>query len=336
MLSHNLPALQIVANRIVTTETITPVRLRGVNRSGLEYAAPDPPGFFANAGFSEREFDEIAAWAGNVIRLPFNQARVLDADLSAEYLETIDRVISLAAKRGSYTLLDLQWLDSVSPRGHLSSGEPNFVPPLPNLASVEVWSKLARRYCQETAVLYDLFNEPHDPLADDDGDLDGIRPDGSIFPLPRRRVRFRDWNAWAGHLARAVRNQHPDALIFVSGVDWGYDLCHFPSPDLPRVVYSSHVYPSKTKSWPSAFGNLSAKSPVFVGEFGGVEENLSWGQELLSYLDARQIGWAAWSWSDHPHLVTASEYAPTVFGELVRDALRSGPNSRLINTDRIP
>jgi aryl-phospho-beta-D-glucosidase BglC (GH1 family) len=323
VLSHKLPALRTLDNRIVKSEAHSPVRLRGINRSGLEYAAGDGPGFFANAGFSKREFDEIAAWGGNVIRLPFNQARVLDAELSTEYLETIDRVISLAAERGSYTLLDLQWLDSLWPRGRLSSGELNFVPPLPNLASLEVWSKLAHRYCQETAVLYDLFNEPHDPLPDDDDDLNGIRPDGTLFPLRRRRVRFQEWNAWATHLTRAIRNQNRDALIFVSGVDWGYDLHHFPSPDLPGVVYSSHVYPNKTRSWRLAFGNLSKKAPVFIGEFGGFDEHLSWGQELLTYLDARQIGWAAWSWSDHPRLVNSRDgYRPTLFGELVRNSLR--------------
>ncbi len=323
MLSHHLPALRTVGNRIVECETLSPVRLRGINRSGLEYAAPEPPGFLANVGISERELDEIAAWGGNVIRLPFNQARVLGGPFSDPYLEALDQVISLAAERGNYTLLDLHWLHSALPRGHLASGDANFVPPLPNLASLEAWSQLARRYHGEAAVLYDLFNEPHDPLPDDNGELDGIRPDGSTFRLPRRRVRFRDWNAWAAQLAHAVRSHNPNALIFVSGMDWGYDLQRFPSPDLPGVVYSSHVYPSKTKSWHSAFGRLSAEAPVFVGEFGGVEEQLLWGQELLGYLDARQIGWAAWSWADHPHLVKAQRgYEPTPFGVLVRNSLR--------------
>ncbi len=245
MLSANLPALSILGNRIVDSKTLRPVRLRGVNRSGLEYATAEPPGFLANARISEYEFDEIAAWGGNVIRLPFNQAHVLPGWFSEPYLEALDRVISLTAERGSYTLLDLHWLDSVSPRGHLANGEPNFVPPLPNLSSLAVWSRLARRYREQTAVLYDLFNEPHDPLPDDNGSLDGIRPDKTLFPLARRRVRFRDWNAWAAQLTHAIRSENPHALIFVSGVDWGYNLRHFPSPDLPGVVYSSHVYPGK-------------------------------------------------------------------------------------------
>jgi hypothetical protein len=324
LLSHNLPALRTLGNRIVDCETLRPVRLRGVNRSGLEYAAPEPLGFLASAGISEYELDAIAAWGGNVIRLPFNQAHVLAGPSSEPYLEALDHVITLAAERGSYTLLDLHWLDSASPRGRLSNGEINFVPPLPNLASVSTWSQLARRYREETAVLYDLFNEPHDPLPDDTSELDRIRPDGSLFALARRRVRFRDWNAWAAQLARTVRSQNPNALIFVSGMDWGYDLRRFPSPDLPEIVYSSHVYPSKTRSWDSAFGNLSAEAPIFVGEFGGVEEDLPWGKKLLSYLDARQIGWAGWSWSDHPHLVkSASAYEPTPFGALVRNSLRN-------------
>ncbi len=325
MLTHKLPPLRTLGNTIVNSETLRPIRLRGINRSGLEYASAAAPGFLANAGISQYEFDRIAAWGGNVIRLPFNQARVLaSAPLDREsYLEALDQVITLAAERGSYTLLDLQWLDSISPRGRLANGEANFVPPLPNRASMEAWSQLAHRYRYENAVLYDLFNEPHDPLPDDTGELNGIRPDGSLFALPRRHVRLGDWKAWASHLARAVRSQNPNALIFVSGIDWGYDLGGFPASDLPDVVYSSHVYPGKTRSWRSAFGRLSRQAPVFIAEYGGTEEDLSWGQKLLDYLDDLDIGWAAWSWSDRPHLVrSANGYEPTPFGELVRDGLR--------------
>ena len=55
-------------------------------------------------------------------------------------------------------------------------------------------------------------------------------------------------------------------------------------------------------------------------EFGGVDEDVEWGNYLLDYLEDLEIGWAAWSYSDHPHLVTA-DARTTPFGELVRQRL---------------
>ena len=57
-----------------------------------------------------------------------------------------------------------------------------------------------------------------------------------------------------------------------------------------------------------------------MAEFGGVDEDVEWGGYLLDYLEDLEIGWAAWSYSDHPHLVTA-DARTTPFGELVRQRL---------------
>ncbi len=324
MLSCDLAALRSFENRIVNRETLQPVRLRGINRSGLEYSPLDFPGSLARAGICAAEFDEIASWGASLIRLPFNQSWALANPVydAEPYLASLDQAIAWAAERGMYTLLDLQWLDAITPRGHLSGGRKNFVPPLPDFASLRLWTLLARRYRDEPAVLYDVFNEPHDPLPDDTEELHGLRPDGLSFILRHRSVRLSEWRPWAVRLVAAVRSENPNALIFVSGLNWGYDLQGFPAPELQDVVYSSHVYRNKTKSWDKAFGNLSRTCPVFVAEWGGRADDLAWGTKLLQYLDEREIGWAAWSWSDEPRLIRPeSAYGPTEFGKLVRDSL---------------
>lgn len=322
MLSCRLPPLCTRGAKIVNAETSEPVRLRGVNRSGLEYSAP--PGSLAIAGICESEFDEIASWGANLVRIPFNQAWALktsEYDPEA-YLSALDQVIALAAERDAYTMLDLQWLDADSPRGRLPNGRANFVPPLPNLRTIELWRQLASRYRGEPAVLYDIFNEPHDPLPGDPGEFEGIRSDQTLVPIRRRCVTSVEWQPWAIRLVSAIRCEHTGALIFVSGVDWGYDLERLPCADLEGVVYSSHVYPAKKKPWRSAFGNLSAQVPVFIAEWGGLEEDLSWGREVARYFDDRDLGWAAWSWSDHPRLVQPGSCEPTTFGSLIRELLR--------------
>ena len=319
-----LPALSTAGNKIIRADTGKAVLLRGVNRSGLEYSSPDPPGSLARAAITVDELDAIAAWGANLIRVPFNQEWALPTpSYDAEpYLAALDFVIEAAAARGLYTLLDLQWLNATQPRGTLRNGRPNFVPPLPNTNSIRLWTHLARRYQQSTSVLFDLFNEPHDPLPGDPVPLEAINAEGELSTLRHKRVRFREWQPWATHLIRAIRREHPAALVFVSGVDWGYDLEDFSLADA-NIVYSSHVYPNKRKSWDKAFGHLARRAPVFIGELGGQDADMTWGRKLLDYLEERQIGWAAWSWSDHPHLIQAgsTRFEPTLFGSLIRESL---------------
>jgi len=324
MISSALSLLAVTGNQIVTVPGGQAIRLRGLNRSGLEYSLRAEGNVLATAGISESELDAISAWGANLIRLPFNQSWVLTTDdYDAEpYLQALDCVVGWASALGMYTLLDLQWIDHLTPRGYLQDGSPNFVPALPDLASLTAWRLLARRYSREPAVLYDLFNEPHDLLAGDPHPLRVIRPDGTLLGVRGRRVKAAAWHPWAKALVAAIRAENPVALIFASGLDWGYDLADFPLASVEGVVYSSHVYPQKKKHWDQAFGNLSRTHPVFVGELGGRDIDLAWGEKLLSYLDERQIGWAAWSWSDNPRLLHPGPgYRPTIFGALVRQSL---------------
>jgi aryl-phospho-beta-D-glucosidase BglC (GH1 family) len=317
-LSNGLPGLGTSGNRIINLANGQPVILRGVNRSGLEYAGPDEQGFLSGASLSRSEIEFIVKkWKCNIIRLPFNQDFVLRGRLGLsgeEYQKAVDQVISWASALGAYTLLDLQWLDA----DRVYGGDRNFVAPLPNMASVELWTTLARRYASEPAVLYDLFNEPHDRLDDDPYPLN--KEDGSTYPLSQRRVTMKEWQPWARKLTEAIRSENPDALVFISGTNWGYDLRGV-RMDLENIVYSTHVYPARGNEWSEAFGNLSKSAPVFAGEFGGNDTpgDLDFIQRLIRYLGDLEIGWTAWSWSDNPFLVT--RYAPTAFGELVRQTL---------------
>lgn len=351
-LSNGLVRLVVSGRQIVAGPSAEPLRLRGVNRSGLEYAEPGTQGFLDSAGISESEIAwMVSEWGANVIRVPFTQDWVLRGRGTlppSAYLDAIDHVIYWAARAGAYTMLDLQWLDADVPCGRNADGSFNRVPSLPNTDSMVVWSTLAERYRDEPAVLFDVFNEPHDPLPDDPTALEGIDEAGHVFPLPARRVSMAEWQPWARHLVRAIRRVHAQSLIFVSGVNWAYDLRGMPltmaedSNDVfPNLVYSTHVYPwcgafsergrrrfpfATSPSWGEAFGRLSRTVPVFVAEWGGGPEHVRWGETLIRYLRRLDIGWAAWSWSDYPRLVVnaqAQEWDPTDFGRLVRRALNS-------------
>src|SRR6516162_5189624 len=122
-LSHGLPELLTSDNQILRADTMQPVLLRGVNRSGLEYTTSSGEGFLAAAQFTTDEVREMVVnWRCNIIRLPFNQDWALHGNSShsaEDYLASIDQVISWAASLGAYTILDLHWLDAKTVYGHI-------------------------------------------------------------------------------------------------------------------------------------------------------------------------------------------------------------------------
>lgn len=321
---RRLPMLGTRGRSIVREDTGASVRLCGVNLSSLEYSEPHEVGFLRASRITRDEVLRVTESLGaNILRVPFNQDWALRGRgefTSEDYMTALDEVIGWAVEGGAYTLLDLQWLDADTVRG----GPRQFVAPLPDAGSINVWSKLAMRYHGCPSVLFDLFNEPHDRLPEDPLPL--RHPDGSAYRLPwRRKVYARNWRPWALRLIDAIRLVHPMSLIFVSGVNWGYDLRGM-KLDRANLVYSAHVYPDKHPDWDTAFGRFAETSPVFIGELGGEEKDLGWGKELMAYLDEKGLGWAAWSWRDWPHL--QREGTLTAFGDLVAESLHGERSAR--------
>lgn len=329
-LSNGLPTLITSGNRILRADQMRRVLLRGVNRSGLEYSEPGEVGFLAAARITQDEISEIIqGWRANIIRLPFNQDWCLNgcaSQTAEDYLASLDQVIMWAAELGAYTILDLQWLDADTIYGTtenpIQGRTGNHVPPAPNESTITLWRTLAGRYKDEPAVIFDILNEPHDVLADDPHPLDLINADGQVAASNETRFTAQHWSKWAGLLTGSIREIKPEGIIMVGGVDWAFDLWGV-QVNAPNIVYSTHIYSNRRKKdWEKALGRYR-DIPVFVGEWGGTDQDLDFGTDLAAIMRERDLGWAAWSWSDFPRLVSNPNYAPTSFGTLVRDELTS-------------
>jgi hypothetical protein len=293
--------LRAVANQLRAGDQV--VRLRGVNLSGLEYSR----GVVTNA-----VLDEIASWGANFLRLPFNQEWLLG---DPGYLDELERAAHDAAVRGLYVLFDLHWLAYGRRRGSNPDGSNVATPPLPDGDSPRAWARMAERFAQHPAVMFDLLNEPHDRLAGDAFPLQAA--DGSLLGS---QVGAAEWHPWVRRLAEEIRRHAPETALFVSGTDWGFQLAPL---DLDNIVYASHIYPYPGKrtraDWERA---LAVAGPVVITELGPLDGDgdLAKMNELLDFLDEKGYGWAAWSWRDWPALHSGNDL--TEWGRLVRERLR--------------
>ena len=151
-----------------------------------------------------------------------------------------------------------------------------------------------------------------------------IGPDGEIVESDASTVGAEEWVPWAKRLVAEIREVRPKGLILVGGVDWAFDLRGV-RVEAPGIVYSAHIYPHhKPATWWKAL-DAAGDVPVFIGEWGGTDNDLEFGRQLSERLRELGLGWTAWSWADYPQLVQTPrvpDYEPTAFGALVRRQLR--------------
>lgn len=129
-----------------------------------------------------------------------------------------------------------------------------------------------------------------------------------------------------------VHSINPDAIVMVSGVDFGYDLREALNNPVKRsnVIYETHPYPWKGECWKAVVRKLSKCYPVFVGEWG-YSPQLSlgynadnYGKPLVNFCKELNIGWTAWVWHNEwqpPMLNSFDDYSTTDFGSFVKEVL---------------
>src|ERR1700716_3818699 len=107
------PAVRVQGNGLVDSAG-RPVRLRGVNRSGAEYACAQGWGIFDGPSDSA-SVSAIASWRTNVVRVPLNETcwlginGVTAAYSGASYQNAIADFVALLNRNGLVVILDLHW-----------------------------------------------------------------------------------------------------------------------------------------------------------------------------------------------------------------------------------
>ena len=335
-----LPALRVQGTRLVD-ERGRAVRLRGVNCASLEWSAD------GDGRIQKTVEVAVVGWRANLIRLPLSQDRWFgkgpeQSDGGVSYRRLVRQIVDYCAERNAYVMLDLQWSDAGEWGRRIGQHR------MPDRNSVAFWTNAATAFKNHPAVLFDLYNEPHDVTWDE------WSKGGQLTETDEKTKEVYQYQAVGmPALFNAVRATGARNVVVVAGINWAFELGgildgrKIVDSKGRGVVYAVHPYPhkydglglEKIDQWVARFEAFSKKLPLMVTEFGSIEEwwpfpkewNYSdekWNRETLRQLEAHGWSWAAWDFhpTAKPSLISGWDYEPTPsFGVWVKKALTANP-----------
>jgi endoglucanase len=314
------------------------VRLRGVNAASLEWTT-DGEGHILNTINTA-----IKDWKANIIRVPLSQDRWFgkapeQKDGGVAYRALVKQVVDTIAAQDCYVMLDLHWSDA----GVWGKQIGQHV--MPDENSVAFWKECAAAYKNNPAVLFDLYNEPHDTTWDIW--LNG----GEVTEHDRQRNYTSTFQAVGmQRMLDTVRSTGAKNVVVAGGLDWSYDMSGFlagkqlKDPKGNGVIYANHAYPFKgdtVEKWIVKMEAAAKEIPIIVSEFGAEarrgasqDSSASWVEQVLKVLKDHDWDWTAWDLhpAAGPRLVSDWNYTPTPsFGAPVKQALAEEAARRTTN-----
>ena len=325
--------LHVAGNRLVNALGQAVV-LRGVNRSGTESACVLNGGW----GFSEGPLDQASvnamkAWRVNVVRMPLNEDCWLGINgvnplySGAGYQQAIKGYVNLLNQNGLYAILDLHWN---APGATLATHQQ---PMADQDHAPAFWSSVAAAFKGNNAAIFELYNEPYpDNQQDSVAAWTCWRDGGTCSGVAYAAAGMQT-------LVNAVRAAGATNVIALGGV--GYSdylsrwLTYRPTDPQNALVAAWHVYNfnacNTQTCWDNTGAPVIAQAPVIVTETGTDTCDSVWWNSFLSWLDAHQTSYQAWTWDNWGTACSAlsliTDYAgtPTSYGVLYRDHLASAP-----------
>jgi hypothetical protein len=295
-----------------------PIRLLGVNLSGTEYSCIEDLGIFAGPT-DQRAIAAIASWRVNVVRLPLNEDCWLGINgaparySGSRYQTAIRQFVSGLNQAGLYVILDLHWN---APGTARATGQQ----PMADLDHAPAfWSSVAQAFIGDPAVIFDLYNEPHDISWE-------CWLDGCVLP--------EGWHtAGMQTLVDAVRATGARQPIVATGPNWGNDLSSWlkfrPRDPANQLVSGLHVYNgmscANVACWSSVVGAVARTVPVITGELGDKTCSGALISSYMDWADSAGVSYLGWSWNPSgcagPGLISSWTGQPTAYGNVIREHL---------------
>ena len=162
--------LKTSGNKVVTVSGGTQINnLRGVNVNGLEgtnyggtMQSSDP---WISTTYTNRLSIAVNTMGAKIVRVPISQDRWMGYSENdwtgnydqSKYRRAIDWIVDYCSQRNVYVIFDLHWSD-MGTWGVNWKSQHNFC----DWNTDTTWKDVAARYKNNPAVLFGLYNEPHD------------------------------------------------------------------------------------------------------------------------------------------------------------------------------
>jgi hypothetical protein len=319
------PGYKVEGNKVLDGSG-TPHVFHGLARPTLEWSA-------TGENISKGDFQLMARWNANVVRIGMNQAYWLRPQYAKAYQQTILQAVEWAKQAGLDVILDLHWSD----RGDATVKPDQQA--MPDQNSLAFWKSVAELFKGDGRVLFELYNEPKNvkwevwlnggAVTDNYRDNDTGQTQQVAFTAVGMQ-----------QLYDAVRAAGAENLVLIGGINWAFDLSGVATHQVQghNIMYVTHPYDYGGKQpadWDRAWGYLTETAPVIVTEFGSFDCTPTYNQKLIDYADAHGASWTAWAWyvkgCDFPSIIADWSGAPSKAGEPVKAALAGyGDGSRTV------
>jgi hypothetical protein len=306
-----ISGLHVVGNQILNGNN-QPVRLRGVNRTSGEYGCIFDFAIF-DGPIDAAAIQAMLSWKINVVRIPLNEDCWLNINtagidpqyVGANYRNTVIDYVTRLTEAGIAVIVDLHWAAPGAVRADKQ------LPMANRDHSVEFWTQVANSFKSNSAVIFDLYNEPYpdnnmDTVAAwqclrDGGNCPGVTyPDGGGNEVPYTAAGMQE-------LLNTVRATGATNLVMVAGVAYTGVLSRWveyrPTDTLnpPNIAASVHIYPpssqcSDVACWDQYLAPLVASYPLIAGEIGQQTCAHDRIDTVIDWLEGKQQHHLAWAW----------------------------------------
>ncbi len=277
-----------------------PVSLRGVNRSGTEYACIQGWGIFDGPS-GPASVRAIAGWHVNLVRIPLNEdcwlslGGVKRAHSGRAYRQAIVDYVRLLHHYGIYAELSLLW---AAPGHQRATNQPR-APDEDH--SPAMWASMAATFKHDPDVLLAPWGEP---VVSARCLLHG----GSLCPATQGPTKVRYRTAGMQQAVQVMRAAGYRGPIAIPGINYANNLAFWlayePRDPLHQLVAEAHVYGKNACSSTSCFDRTMAPVarhvPLIFGETGETYDGSSCGSSNIStflhWADAHGVGYAVWTW----------------------------------------
>ena len=305
------PAVHVVGNELVNASN-QPIRLVGMDRSGTEYACVQGWGIFDGPS-DAASVAAMASWHADAVRVPLNEDCWLGINgvnpsfSGATYRSAIHHYVRLLHNAGMVAILDLHWN---APGTTLATGQQVMADAN---HSVAFWYSVASAFRADPAVIFDLYNEPHDISW-------SCWRNGCVTSAGWRTAGMQQ-------MLNAVRRAGANQPVMIAGLSWANDLSGWlanePADPLHQLVASTHVYNfnacNTSTCWNQTLAPVAAAVPLVTGEFGENDCAAGFIDTYMAWADSAGVSYLGWTWdtwncSSGPALITSYSGTPTPYG----------------------